>query len=159
MKSRAPHSHIDQQPPGLRHLFVADNRLYVDRTIMSMLKHERVECAIAHDDHNNEEILFDFSSPDYPIERLFSNTVAWFDFSPKLESIVFEGPSCECDRDYPDSLHEMVHMLVARWDKDGSTLQSFKIHGSEIRVFDEHPTVKRIRRSPRYSSPEWVVDL
>lgn len=75
MKSRAPHSHIDQQPPGLRHLFVADNRLYVDRTIMSMLKHERVECAIAHDDHNNEETLFDFSSPDYPIERLFSNTV------------------------------------------------------------------------------------
>lgn len=69
--------------PGLRHLFVSSNRQFMDRAVISMFKHERVECAIAHSDLTTGEILYDFSSPDYPVERLFSNTVTWFEFCPK----------------------------------------------------------------------------
>lgn len=145
--------------PRLRHLYVANNRWYFDTTIISLLKNECVECTVSYG-ANNQEQLSDFSSPRNPPRQTFGdNFVALRDFCPNLESIVFEGPSCDCGSGCLSVLEEMVDMFATRWDKDGSTLRSFKVRDSEIRGFDEHSTIKRIRSSPRYCSPELVVNI
>lgn len=148
--------------PGMRHLYVANSRECMNSAIISALKHERVECVAAFDPRHQREVICDFRTPNWLDDSELKPPtyyLAWFDVCPKLESILFKDPLCKCGSDCDYALEEIVDMLAARWDKDGSTLRSFKIQDSEIRDFDEHPTIKRIRSSPRYCPSEWVVNI
>lgn len=98
-------------------------------------------------------------SSDAPVVGLLYGPVVSLAFCPRLESMVFIGPSCACSSVDDEALQRVVDMIATRWDKLSSSLRSFKMLGREIEGFDEHPTIKRIRRSPRYCSPEWDVSI